>query len=219
MRSVGFTSSDDPGGPAGVEDEFARAWADPRHTRFEPPPVDVNRVLAERYRMSEPLTFTRTMLWDAEVRKAWHPDIYLPHVVREGSALSWNAADDLTTFDRASRQRRWLEQDDFGLVLERVRLNPAEQRVTFVGAARLPGPDGTTLRAGTKQPLFHIEHAVGGEEREPLNQWRIVHLTEEPDERLAEALGGRTYQGGLPGFIEVYIRSVLNIRLDRTDTA
>ncbi len=46
------------------ESEFQRAWADPSNTRFELPSVDVNRVLAEHYRTSEPLTFTRTMLWD-----------------------------------------------------------------------------------------------------------------------------------------------------------
>ncbi len=67
------------------EDEFQRAWADPSNTRFELPPVDVNRVLAEHYRTSEPLTFTRTMLWDMEVRKAWRPDRYIPSVVWEGS--------------------------------------------------------------------------------------------------------------------------------------
>ncbi|MBN6054464.1 hypothetical protein JYK22_21160, partial [Nonomuraea sp. RK-328] len=201
------------------EDEFARAWADPRNTRFEPPPVDVNRVLTEQYKASEPLTFTRTMLWDVEARKAWRPDIYIPYVVRAGSAFTWNAADDLVTFDRASQQRRWVEQDSFGLVLERVHLNSAERRVTFVGTAELPGPDGTTLRAGTGQPLFHIEHAVGGEEEAPLNLWRIVHLTEERDERLTEALSRRTHGGWLPGFIEIYIRSTLNIRLDRIGTA
>ncbi len=46
------------------EGEFQRAWADPGNTRIELPPVDVNRVLAEHYRTSELLTFTRTMLWD-----------------------------------------------------------------------------------------------------------------------------------------------------------
>ena len=46
------------------EGEFQRAWVDPGNTRFELPPDDVNRLLAERYRTSEPLTFTRTMLWD-----------------------------------------------------------------------------------------------------------------------------------------------------------
>ncbi len=68
------------------EGEFERAWADPSNTRPELPPVDVNRVLAEHYRTSEPLTFTRTMLWDMEVRKAWRPDRFIPSVVREGSA-------------------------------------------------------------------------------------------------------------------------------------
>ncbi len=50
------------------EAEFERAWADPSNTRFELPSVDVNRVLAEHYHTSEPLTFTRTMLWDMEAR-------------------------------------------------------------------------------------------------------------------------------------------------------
>ncbi len=63
------------------EGEFQRAWADPNNTRIELPPVDVNRVLAEHYRTSEPLTFTRTMLWDMEVRKAWRPDSYILSVV------------------------------------------------------------------------------------------------------------------------------------------
>ncbi len=53
------------------EGEFERAWVDPRNTRFELPPVDVNRVLAEHYLTNQPLTFTRAMLWDTEVRKAW----------------------------------------------------------------------------------------------------------------------------------------------------
>ena len=40
------------------EGEFQRAWADSSNTQFELPPVDINRVLAEYYRTSEPLTFT-----------------------------------------------------------------------------------------------------------------------------------------------------------------
>ena len=68
------------------EDEFQQARADPGNTRFELPPVDVNRVLAEYYLTSESLTFTRTMLWDMGVRKAWRPDRYIPSVVREGAA-------------------------------------------------------------------------------------------------------------------------------------
>ncbi len=41
------------------EGEFQRASANPSNTRPELPPVDVNRVLAEHYRTSEPLTFIR----------------------------------------------------------------------------------------------------------------------------------------------------------------
>ena len=94
------------------EAEFERAWADRSNTRFELPPIDVNRVLAEHYRTSEPLTFTRIMLWDMEVRKAWRPDRYIPSVVREGSAHAWgrsSAADGMESFVRSSQQRLWLE--------------------------------------------------------------------------------------------------------------
>ncbi len=89
------------------EGEFRRAWDDHSNTRFELPAVDVNRVLAEHYRTGEPLTFTRTMLWDMEVRKAWRPDRYIPSVVREGSAHTWgrrSAADGTESFVRY----RWL---------------------------------------------------------------------------------------------------------------
>jgi hypothetical protein len=38
----------------------------------------------------------------------------------------------------------------------------------------------TLLRGGTGQPLFQVEHLVGGTEPRPLNRWRIVHLTDAP---------------------------------------
>jgi hypothetical protein len=201
------------------ENEFARAWADPRSTRIVLPPIDVNRILAARYTTAEPFTLTRAVLWDAEVHKAWHPDIYIPDVVRQGTAVTWNGAADLLTFDRVSEQRRWLKPDEFGLVLERVHLNPARQRATFIGVAELPGPDGAMLRAGANQPLFHVEHAVAGDETQPLNLWRVVHLTNEPDERLLEALSGRVHGEWLPAFVEIYIRAHLNIQLIRRDTS
>ncbi len=138
------------------EGEFERAWTDPSNTGFELPPVDVNRVLAEHYRTSEPLTSIRTMLWDMEVRKAWRPDRYIPSVVREGSAHTWgrrSAADGAESFMRSSQQRLWLEPAEYGLVLEKVYLNPRQQKVTFIGAAELPDRDSNILRAGTRQPL------------------------------------------------------------------
>ncbi len=171
------------------EGEFQRAWADPNNTRSELPPVNVNRVLAEYYRTSEPLTFTRTMLWDMEVRKAWGPDRYIPSVVREGSAHAWggrSAADGTESFVRSSQQRLWLEPGEYGLVLEHVCLNHTQQKVTFIGAAELPDRDKNLLRAGERQPLFHVEHSVSGDESRPLNSWRIVHLTDGPEHRLVE---------------------------------
>ncbi len=202
------------------EGEFQRAWADPSNTRFELPPVDVNRVLAEHYRTSEPLTFTRTMLWDMEVRKAWRPDRYIPSVVWEGSAHTWgrrSAAGGTESFVRSSQQRLWLEPAEYGLVLEQVCLNPTQQKVTFIGAAEFSDRDRNLLRAGARQPLFHVEHSVGGDESRPLNSWRIVHLTDRPEHRLVERFTLIANDVWLPEFIEIYIRSDLNIKLTRRD--
>ncbi len=202
------------------EGEFQRAWADPSNTRFELPPVDVNRILAEHYRTSEPLTFTRTMLWDIEVRKAWRPDRYIPSVVLKGSARTWgrrSGADGTESFIRSSQQRLWLEPAKYGLVLEQVCLNPTQQKVSFIGAAELPDRDRNLLRAGARQPLFHVEHSVGGDESRPLNKWRIVHLTDRLEHRLVERFTLMANDVWLPEFIEIYIRSDLNIKLTRRD--
>ncbi len=202
------------------EGEFQRAWADPSNTPFELPPVDVNRVLAEHYRTGEMLTFTRTMLWDMEVRKAWRPDHYIPSVVWEGSAHTWgrrSAADAIESFIRSSQQCLWLEPAVYGLVLEQVCLNPTQQKVTFIGAAEIPDLDSNLLRAGARQPLFHVEHSVGGDESRPLNRWRIVHLTDRPEHRLVERFTLIANDVWLPEFIEIYIRSDLNIKLTRRD--
>jgi hypothetical protein len=202
------------------EDEFQRAWADASNTRFELPPDDVNRGLADYYRTSEPLTFTRTMLWDMEVRKASMPDRFIPSVVWEGSADTWGrrtAADGTESFVRSSKQRLWLEPAEYGLVLEKVCLNPMQQKVTFIGAAELPDRDKNLLRAGARQPLFHVEHSVGGEESQPLNRWRIVHLTDGPEHRLVERFTLMANDVWLPEFIEIYIRSDLKIKLTRRD--
>ncbi len=204
------------------EGEFQRAWADPNNTQFELPPVDVNGVLAEHYRTSETLTFTRTMLWDMEVRKAWRPDLYIPSVVGEGSAHAWgrrSAGDGLESFVRSSQQRLWLEPAVYGLVLEQVCLNATQQKVTFIGAAEIPDHDGTLSRAGERQPLFHVEHSVGGDETRPLNKWRIVHLTDTPEHSLVERFTLIANEAWLPEFIEVYIRRDLNIELTRSTRA
>ncbi len=139
------------------EAEFQRTWADRNNTRLELPPVDVNQVLAEHYHTSEPLTFTRTMLWDMEERKAWRPDRYIPSVIREGSAQAWgprSAVEGTESFVRSSQQRLWLEPEEYGLVLEQVHLNPTQQKVIFIGATgNFFSPVGDSLCFTLSTPL------------------------------------------------------------------
>src|SRR3954470_4916270 len=75
------------------ENVFREAWQDPSETRYELTPLDVNKVLADRYVLGEPLVFTRAMLWDLEARKARHPDVFIPYVVAAGSAAAWGEED------------------------------------------------------------------------------------------------------------------------------
>jgi hypothetical protein len=167
-------------------EEFDRAWRHPQHTPIELPPLDVNAVLQQDYILSEPVRLTRSLLWDAEAKKAWDPRRYIPHVVREGQ--SWGRTT-LTEGDqrflRASQQRSW-QGDAFGQVLEEVYLSPRESKILFLGRAELVSEDGRALRGGGHQPLFHVEHAVGGTDTQPLNLWRIVHLTPAKDDVLAQ---------------------------------
>jgi hypothetical protein len=203
--------------PTPFEAEFARAWDAPGHTRYQLPDIDINRMLAARYATSKPLTFTRAMLWDMETRKAAHPGTYIPHVVQAGTDRSWNrhGGDGGEYLDRCSMQRLWLDPRQYQLILERAFLNHAEQAVTFLGVTELTGPDGTLLRAGTSQPLFHVEHSVGGTERQPVNRWRIVHLTGTADDRLTAVFEHMAADPWLPGHTETYIRHNLGIELAR----
>jgi hypothetical protein len=198
------------------EKTFAQAWANPRYTRLERPPVDVNAVLATHYRLSRPLAFTRTQLWDMEVRKAFRPDIYIPAAVEEGSAGTWDVRDlgnGQQSFYRRTRQRQRLVKG-YDLVLEQVRVNPGNGKVTFIGATELPGEDGVMLHAGTQQPIFHVEHVATGTETQPVNEWRLVHLTDGPDQRLIDHFN-RSENVYLPQFLEVYLREVLDIEFTR----
>ncbi len=199
---------------AGALAEFEAAWNDPRTTSVELPPVDVNRTLAEQYLVAPPTRMTRTQVWDMEVKKAWDPLTYIPYVVSEGG--SWAATDlpDGRRHLRSSIQKAWLS-DERGRVLEDVFTDPAAQRVVFLGRARMTGPDGETLLADPYQPLFHIEHGVGGTEEEPDNLWRIVLLTDQPDPRYAAEFAAAATAGGLPGFLEIYLARDLGVAVRR----
>ena len=70
-----------------AKNEYRDAWNDQAHTRFELPPVNVNKVLRDRYRMKSERRLTSTLTWEMETKKAWDPLSYIPYVVSEGQ--SW----------------------------------------------------------------------------------------------------------------------------------
>jgi hypothetical protein len=193
--------------------EFEMAWNNPDHTRFELPPLDVNDVLRARYTVEPALHFTRTMLWDMELKKSWDPARFIPYVVSEG--YSWGRevlAEGCEHFHRSSTQLGWLGTGH-GKVLEEVFIDHRGQRILFMGRARFDGEDD---RASDFQPLFHVEHAATGNEQSPLNLWRIVVLTEKRDERFMQPFREKVKSGLLPGFIEIYIERELGRKLTRT---
>lgn len=176
--------------------------------------VDINRVLKEHYRTSKPVNFTSTMLWDMEVKKAWDPKSYIPYVVREGK--SWGKkrlenGDDM--FARSSEQKQWLKQDIYEDVFEEVYVNHREQKVTFIGTKILKNAYGKPIKLSNHQPVFYVEHSVKGTKENPLNGWRIVHLTKAKDQMLIEHFKKFNDSKRLPKFIEIYIEKDLKISL------
>lgn len=204
-----------------AEAEFEQAWADERYTRVGLPAVDVNQILGERYVTGEPVALDRAGLWDMEVRKAGNPGAFIPHVIEEGSASAWvpgrEGAELEDEFVRQSRQRLWLEPGEYGLVLEETYLDHDRQVVTFLGREAFSDVHGGPLRADGRQPLFHVQHGVAGTDERPVNTWRIVLLTEEPDDRLVKVFERMAGDLWLPEFVELYVTDVLGIALMRRD--
>lgn len=197
---------------AKAREEFDQACSNPDHTLIETAPVDVNAMFQTYYSTSEQVYLTKTMLWDAEVKKAWDPMTYIPGVVREGSSWGRQPLENgEECFLRESQQRAW-RTDGYGQVLEEVYLSPREQAVLFFGRAEFLKDDGSALQAGSHQPLFHVEHAVGGTDSHPENLWRIVHLTKERDEALIKQ---HLAQTGTPEwlrrFAAIYVERDLGI--------
>ena len=117
-------------------------------------------------------------------------------------------------FLRASQQRAWLA-DAYGQVLEEVYLSPREQRILFLGRAEFLRDDGPPLQAGRHQPLFHVQHAVGGTDLDPLNLWRIVHLTTEKEDALMKRQWG--YAEVLREFFAIHVERDLRVKLSRRE--
>jgi hypothetical protein len=195
--------------------EFDEAWVDARHTAVEVPAVAVNEVLASGYTTDPAVRLSGDQVWDMEVRKSWDPLTYIPSVVSEGG--SWGATelpDGSRRHLRSSVQEAWIGAGR-GRVLEEVYVDPAQRRILFFGRARMTGPDGAVLAAEPFQPLFHVEHAVGGTADAPTNIWRIVVLTEAPDERYRAPFAAMARSSQLPEYLEIYLRRDLGVVLGR----
>jgi len=200
---------------ATAEREYAEAWANPVHTRFELPDVDVNEVLKKRYGLTPQKQITRAMIWDMERKKAWDPRTYIPYVVSEGrSCERATLCDGSYRFNRASMQQGWITPAE-GRVLEDVFVSDAKQTIYFMGRPSMVTESGEMLTASAFQPLFHVKHAVGGTDGAPLNIWSIVLLTAAPDPRYHEPFEQMVRAGLLPGFIEIYIERDLQLQLSR----
>ena len=200
---------------ASAEEEFNAAWRDRKHTQFELPAHDVNKILGERYVMTPSTRFTRTMLWDMEMKKAWDPATYISYVV--STSHSWGRhglEEGCERFFRSSMQLGWIRSDR-GQVLEDVFINRTTRRIFFLGRPQMTTETGERIYASDFQPLFHVEHAAAGSEDAPLNVWRIVLLTERNDQRYTEPFKLMAKEGLLPGFLEIYIQRDLGGALSR----
>ncbi len=195
---------------AKAKEEFDQAWNNPKHTRIELEAIDVNDALEKYYAASAPVRLTKPMFWDAVARKFWDPRTYIPFVVREGKAWGRKTLEDGDEcFLRASQQRAWKNGEVFGQVLEEIYLSSRDHSVLGLGRAKLLGEGGAPLEAGSHQPLFHVEHAIGGTDSRPLNLWRIVHLTREHDNQLGAG------HGWVREFVAIYVEKILGIKLTR----
>ncbi|KAF4340517.1 hypothetical protein FBEOM_5555 [Fusarium beomiforme] len=131
-------------------EEFETAWSDPKNTAITTPDSDVNATIAKHYIVDKPFTYTKTQLWDMEIKKAHHPDKYLRHLVQPGSLQILDHSKDgqFEYFIRITEQRTWKDPEVYATVIERVCLDHANQNAIFLGVPEITLHDGTRLSSG-----------------------------------------------------------------------
>lgn len=197
-----------------AEEEFELAWQNPNYTQIQLADVDVNQKLLLYYETQVPVNFTRQLLWDMETKKAWDPKTYISYVVKEGKSWGRQILDNGDEFFvRSSLQKQWLDDTVYEEVFEKVYINNKEQKITFLGTLQLFDDNGNLMEIDHQQPLFHVQHGVGGDEENPINLWRIVLLTEGEDQDLLNRFKELDDPTRLPGFIEIYIKKDMQIPL------
>lgn len=201
-----------------AEQDFEKCWNNEKYTQVELADVHVNQLIASHYVTNKPARMTRTQLWDMEKKKALDPGQYIPFALQEGSAKSWNRSIDPDrgdeVFVRHAQQKHWLDSSTYGEVREKVYVNEEAQLVTFIGSVTLPGLQD---EIAPKQPIFHVQHGVSGEEDNPINKWRIVFLTQEKDAKILEHFKKMELQQTvtLPRYIEIYLEKDLGVQLTK----
>ena len=198
-----------------AQEEFEKCWLNPSYTAIELDDVDIRQALSH-YIVQPSVHFTKTLLWDMEAKKAWNPGDYIPYVIKTGSAKAWEKQPCPITggeiFVRCSQQKQWLNPDVYEDVYEEVYVNPKNQLITFLGVTTLPG---LSSQLTPKQPLFHVQHGVGGEENHPTNTWRIVHLTKNREPQLIKLFENMNDPTTLPGFVKMYIEKDLHVVINK----
>lgn len=198
------------------EQIFEAAFADPNNMAIDIPPADINKILCSgTYKVNPDLKYTRTQLWDMEVKKSYNPDQYLRHLLRPGSLEIFNIVKNgpVETLVRVTDQRTWLDPSKFTTVIEQIWLDHDSQRAFGIGVPEAEIPDGRKIVSGKEQPLFHVEHSATGPENAQVNVWQIVFLSN--DEKLAEPFRQIAENRHLREFVEVHIREVLGEELVR----
>jgi len=197
--------------------EFKSSCQSHNFISIELEPIDVNKVLREHYTCASSLTMTKSQLWDMEIQKAARPDLFIPSVIKSGSAVSWGkvSVNNIDTFIRVSEQRLWLDAEQYGTIIENVHVDHIAQVVTFIGESKASSNEYGEFITSNEQAIFHVQHGVIGEEDNPLNTWKIVHLTSENEVEINDRFQKMNDYKWLPEYIEIYIRDILGIDIQR----
>jgi hypothetical protein len=115
---------------------------------------------------------------------------------------------DGVSYDK-SHQRSWLNPNVTVSVLEEVHVFENLRKVIFLGRTN---DDSQSNSFGATQPLFHVEHSVGGSEENPLSLWRIIMLTDATKYvKAVERMFTQSPTPVLPIFVAKYLTKDLGV--------
>ncbi len=188
--------------------QFEAAMKNPNYFSYQPPANDINEILGRDLALKD-VRLTKEELWQAEKRKAFEPVVYIPHVLKTGRAEVYGVNDSdpkEIIFRRFSEQRSWQDDTVMANVLEEVHVFEEDQKIIFLGRPLEDLASDLGTKNHPTQPLFYVEHSVGGDEDKPLNLWKIVFLTDREDYKQAVLKRFKDQPKDLlPIFVKIYI--------------